>query len=111
VVPSTEYMAVFEFDPTATNLPFPYITDDHALLTGNVLCVQVTPLFVDVAATVEFSAIATKVLFPYAPQDHDVLAGRLLDVHVDVFVEYLLVSEVSAIIINVLLPYNTLLQF
>jgi hypothetical protein len=111
VIPSVEYIAILELYPTDINLLLAYNTDFQFAVDDNVLCVQDRPLLEEVAATLELLAITNIVLFPYAPQLHDVLAGKLLDDQEEVFVEYILVLELSAITTKILFPTIILDQF
>lgn len=78
--------------------------DAQEAIDGRVLCVQVKPLFTDVAETFESLVNTTKVPFPYAPHFQLLDAGKLLVVQVEASCEDIATDDVFPIIIKVLFP-------
>ncbi len=53
-IPSEDDITLLLLYDIATNFPLPYTIPFHDAVDGNVLCVQLNPLFEDVAAKLEF---------------------------------------------------------
>ena len=94
---------------TATNLSFPNVIDDHALIDVNALLVHVDPLFVLYDALELPLATATNIPFPYATLDQVDDDDNVAAVHVEPkVVEYAALVPPLATATNVPFPYVTL---
>jgi hypothetical protein len=78
VIPSGDVAAI-TLGPalTATNTPFPYVTDAHCSVLGRVRAVHVIPSG-DVAAIAVFSATVTNNPFPYVTEYQYTEPGRVV---------------------------------